>query len=301
MSSLDDTRLVRRAKDLVPAPAKAGAAGLVRLAGQATAPLRPGPDLLVVGAKRSGTTFLWSSLLAHPQVLPLVPAAQHIKSPHWFTRHAGRPESWYRGHFPTQQTRRRHAARTGGAFTVEADPLLLHDPRAAGRARAVLPDARVVVLLRDPVARAHSHYRERVKAGVEGLGFPEALAAEAGRTAGELDRLRERPAYYARAWDWYAYRARGEYAGPVAAWTAAYGEDRVLVLRSEDLYADPTGTLRRVTDFAGMDPVAAGPSSTRRNRAPGVDLDGDVAEELRAHYEPHNKDLARQLGTEIWW
>ncbi|MFW6774493.1 sulfotransferase family protein [Nocardioides sp. CPCC 205120] len=299
MSSLDDSTALRRAKSLVPQPAKQAVGTAVRLGGTATAAWRPGPDVLVVGAKRSGTTFLWSALLSHPQVLPLLPAAQHVKSPHWFTRHADRSEAWYRGHFPTTATRRRHALRHGAALAVEADPAYLFDPRVATRAHQVLPDACIVVLLRDPVERAYSHYRERVKAGVESLGFAEALAAEPGRLAGERERLAADPTYHPRALDWYSYRARGEYADQVAAWLEAYGPDRVLVLRSEDMYADPAAALGRVQDHVGLD--RRPPASTRRNRAPGDALPAGPAEELRAHYEPHTKELARLLGTEVWW
>lgn len=299
MSSLDDPALVRRAKALLPPQAKHVAGAAIRLATTASAPLRPGPDLLVVGAKRSGTTFAWSALLDHPQVMACVPAAQHVKSPHWFTRHRDRSEAWYRGHFPTAAAKRRHVAAHGAALTVEADPMYLWDPRVASHARAVLPDARVVVLLRDPVDRACSHHRERTKAGVESLTLAEALAAEAGRTAGELERMAEHPSYDARALDWYSYRARGEYAPQVARWIAAYGTDRVLVLRSEDMYADPVATLGRIQDFAGLERRA--PASTRRNTAPGARIDPGLAAELRAHYEPHNKELARLLGTPVWW
>ncbi|MDT9594393.1 sulfotransferase [Nocardioides zeae] len=298
MSSLDDSGVLRRAKALAPRPVKRAVGAGVRLGGAATAALRPGPDLLVVGAKRSGTTFLWSALLAHPQVMPMLPAAQHIKSPHWFTRHQGMPEAWYRGHFPTVAARERHRARHGGAFTVEADPLYLWDPRVAERARHAVPDARVVVLLRDPVARAHSHYRERVKAGVERLDFLAALDAEDARLAGEPERMAD-ARYYARAWDWYSYRARGEYAPQVRRWQETFGSEQVLVLRSEDLYADPAATLARVQSFAGLDVHA--PTSTRRNAVPGADLPPAAQERLREHFAPHTHELARLLGTGEWW
>jgi len=299
VSSLDDSSLVRRAKSLVPTPAKTAVGAAIRGAGQVSAPLRSGPDVLVVGAKRAGTTFVWSSLLSHPQVMPMVPAAEHLKSTHWFTRHADRPESWFLGHFPLDRSRAAHARRHGAALTVEANPLYLFDPRVVRRASALLPDARVVVLLRDPVERAYSHYRERLKAGVEGLGFAEALAAEDARLAGEQERMAADPTYYARAWDWYGYRRRGEYADQVQAWRQAYGTDQVLVLRSEDLYADPSATLGTIQAFAGLDPHPLG--RARRNSVPGSALPPGPAEELRAHFEPHTTELARLLDTEPWW
>lgn len=105
--------------------------------------------------------------------------------------------------------------------------------------------------------------------------------------------------YHARAWDWYSYRSRGEYAPQVARWLDAYGPDRVLVMRSEDMYANPSATVARVQDFVGLERCE--PRSTRRNAAPGSGIDADSAADLRRHFGQHNKELARLLGTPVWW
>jgi len=296
----DDGALVRLPKRLLPRRAKELVYAVVRTATRATARWREGPELLVVGTKRGGTTFVWSALQAHPQVLPMVPRGRNLKSSHYFTHELARGWSWYLGHFPTRWTRRRHARRHGKALCLEASPLYLFDPRVAARAAAALPTARVVVLLRDPVHRAFSHHHERVKNGTESLPFPEALRAETGRLGGELERMLAEPAYSSRPWDWYSYRARGEYAGQVRRWLDAFGRDRVLVLRSEDLYADPDATLARIQAFAGLDPVRL--PAGKRNRNPGDDRIDPASESLlRAWFAPHNRRLAELLEEEVWW
>ncbi|WP_121255785.1 sulfotransferase family protein [Nocardioides ferulae] len=295
-----DPAPVRLAKALLPQRVKDAADAVIRALTGATARWRPGPDLLVVGTKRGGTTYLWSALQAHPQVMAMVPRARHLKSSHYFTEQFRRGERWYLGHFPTRWARRRHARRHGRALCVEASPLYLFDPRVPARVAAALPQVRVVVLLRDPVHRAFSHYRERVKNGVEGLSFADALAAEPGRLGGELARMAEDPAYSSRPRDWYSYRARGEYADQLRGWFEALGRDRVLVLRSEDLYADPAAVLARVQEFAGLDP--APPAPGKRNRSDGDErIDPDSAARLRSWFAPHNQRLAELLDEEVWW
>ncbi|WP_299052674.1 sulfotransferase domain-containing protein [uncultured Nocardioides sp.] len=288
------------AKRLLPQGAKDVVESGIRAATTASAGLRQGPDFLVVGTKRGGTTFTWSTLVTHPQVMTTVPAAKNIKSPHYFYRYTDRGPDWYLGHFPTRAARRRHAARHGAAVAFEASPFYLFDPRVAERARALLPAARIVMLLRDPVVRARSHHQERTRAGVETLPFAEALAAEPERLAGEQERMLTEPGYYSRPWDWFSYRTRGEYAPQVKRWFDAYGRDRVLVLRSEDLYADPDDTLGRIQEFVGIDRV--GLAGAKRNRGrPEDPMDPALEEGLRAHYAPHNQALADLLGEPTWW
>jgi hypothetical protein len=288
------------AKALLPQPVKDLAELTIRQAGRATARARSGPDLLVVGTKRGGTTFVWSTLQGHPQVMPMVPRAKHLKSCHYFYRYFDRGHAWYLGHFPTHWSRRRHAARHGHALCLEASPMYLFDPRVADRVAAALPRARVVILLRDPVQRAFSHYQERRKAGVETLTFPEALRVEDRRLAGEESRMLGDPSYYSRAWDWYSYRTRGEYADQVQRWFDAVGRHRVLVLRSEDLYEQPARTLDLVQRFAGLTTVDL--PGRKRNASKGADRIDPVSERvLRTHFAAHNRRLAALLDDEVWW
>ncbi|HMS87035.1 MAG TPA: hypothetical protein PKE56_01225, partial [Acidimicrobiales bacterium] len=137
---------LERARRSAPGVAATDAAkrGL-RLVGLATADLRPGPDLLVIGAKRGGTTSLWRYLSEHPGVLPTFPRAQQIKGTYFFDEEWHRGSRWYRSHFPTTATRRLAARRLGHpTVAFEASPYYLFHPLAPERARLVVPDALVV-------------------------------------------------------------------------------------------------------------------------------------------------------------
>jgi hypothetical protein len=150
------------------------------------------------------------------------------------------------------------------------------------------------------VRRAFSHHQERCQAGVETLGFADALAVEDFRLAGEETRMGDDPGYYSRAWDWYSYRTRGEYADQVQRWFDALGRDRVLVVRSEDLYVDPVPTLARVQRFAGLDPVDLRGRKRNGSRT-GQRIDPASEAALRLHFEPHNRRLATLLDDSVWW
>ena len=286
-------------KRVVPAGGKEAAGAALRAWGRATAALRPLPDFLIVGTKRGGTTSLWNYLLQHPGVLPMFPSAANRKSPHYFYWHYDRGPGWYRSHFATGATRLAASRRTGGpVVTGEASPNYLYDPRVPSRVAELMPAATIVVLLRDPVERAYSHYKERTREGVEKLSFEEALAAEPGRLAGEVERMEDDPYYYSRPRDWYAYRDRGLYLPQLQGWLKYFPS--ALVLRSEDLYADPAAITRQVTDRLGLEPAPLR-EATRFNYRPAKGMPAAARAELSAFYAPHNRALADYLGRDLGW
>ena len=197
----------------------------LRRYGMATAASRGLPDFLVIGAKRGGSTSLYKNLARTPGVLPLFPVREQVKGTYYFDVHHDRGERWYRSHFPMVDDRRT------GAVAGEASPYYLSHPWAAERAAALVPDARIVALLRDPVARAHSHYKERVKQGIEDLpSFAAAIAAEDDRLAGEVEHMLDDPTYV--SWNHlnFGYLAQSDYATGLARWLDHYPADQVLVL-----------------------------------------------------------------------
>ncbi len=123
-----------------------------------TAPFRVLPDFVVIGAQRSGTTSLYNNLVEHPQIASCI-----RKEVHYFDAYFERGSYWYRGHFPRAAELRRLARRHGApVLTGEATPMYLFDPPCRRRLAELVPDAKLLVLLRDPVAREYSQYQVRV-------------------------------------------------------------------------------------------------------------------------------------------
>ena len=287
-----DPRLVRGAKRALPRPVKDVAGSGLRAVGMLTSPLRRSPDFMLIGAKRCGSTSLWTYLLEHPQVAPLFPAAQHKKGTHWFDRHPERSAAWYRSHFPL---RRPGSDVIGG----EASTYYFTHPHAARRAAQVAPEVKVIALLREPVARAFSHYRDEVKLGHESLSFAEAIAREEERVAPELARLLADPMYYSHAHEHLTYLSWGHYAEHLRRWYDVLPAEQILVLQSEDLFADPAGVFHRVTGFLGLRPFDA--AYERHNAAPSARRDDASSEFLREHYAPHNAALRALLPDPPTW
>lgn len=290
-----------RLKDASPRWAKDLANATTRRYAMRTAADRPVPDFMVIGTKRGGTTSMFRYLLMHPGILGLYPESRGKKGTEYFFRHLHRGETWWRSHFHTEAHRRRVAERLGyRPLGGEASPYYLWDPRIAGRVHAVAPQLKAIALVRDPVDRAWSHYQERIANGVEPLTFADALEREADRTDGELDRMAADPAYYSEAHDYYSYRARGLYLPQLHNWLRFFDRDRLLVLRSEDMYADVQGTLDTVSDFLGI-PRHRLPTTRTFNSSRRSVLDPDIADELAAYFAEPNRELEAFLGRPLHW
>jgi len=249
----------------------------------ASAGLRPLPDVVIIGTQRGRTTSLFEWLAAHPAVSPAF-----TKEVHYFDRFYGNGERWYRAHFPLR--RRGHLA-------LEATPYLLFHPLAPQRAAADLPaGTRFVALLRDPVQRAVSHYWHSRRIGAEDQPLEVALALEDERLAGQEEVVRQGGESF--PYRNFSYRARGHYAEQLRRWFAAVGRERLLVLRSEDLYAGSPET-SRVLEWLGLSPHGVPFPAT--NEAPRRHPEEErVLAGLRLHFAPYNEDLYTLLGERLW-
>lgn len=289
-------------KDLSPRWVKDVANVTTRAAALASVAQRQVPDFLVIGTKRGGTTSLHSYLLRHPGVLGLFPQSRGKKSTDWFFADNEHSESWYRSHFHTARHRDRLAEQLGHApVGGEASPYYVWDRRIAPQAKALAPDVKSILLVRDPVERAWSHYQERTQNGVEPLGFAAALAAEERRLEGEHERMTSDERYHSTAHDWYSYRSRGVYLPQIEHWLEHFDRDQLLVLRSEDMYADAQRVFDSVTDFLGIDRFRLPTTKPFNASHTRSSVPEPMRSELAAFYAPHNAALEEFLGTDLRW
>jgi hypothetical protein len=253
---------------------------------------RPLPEFVVLGAQKAGTSTLYAGLAAHPQVVPAL-----RKEVHAFD--TGPVDARrYRANFPTLAARAAVERATGlPAITGEATPFYLFHPLAPARAHAVIPDALLVVVLRDPVARAVSGYHHAVRFGDERR--PIELALDPGREEPLA------PPDDARSYDSRrsaarrrGYLARGRYAEQLERWFAHYPREQVLVLESGALRA-PDGW-RTVQAFLDIDDHPR-PAPHDRNVGAYGPPPAAVVDRLRGYFAPHDERLFELLGARYDW
>lgn len=247
------------------------------------------PGYLVVGTKRGGSTSLADWITQHPEVAPCLSE----KGTHYFDVNWTRGEAWFRSAYPKPSP--------GKRITGEASPYYMFHPSAPERIARTLPDVRLIACLRDPVARAWSHHAYEVSKGRETLSFEDALDAEPERLAGEEERLRNDPAYHSPHWRYHAYQRRGHYAEQILELQRCVGADRVLVVQSERLFADPPVELAKVWEFLGLSPFVPLDVAPQNANRPYGSMPGHLVERLQAYYAPHNDLLSRIEGVDVSW
>lgn len=240
------------------------------------------PAFLIIGAQKAGTSALFSMLAAHQAI-----AAPAVKELHFFDRDDAYARGWrhYLTNFP-------RSSRNAGKLTFEATPGYLFSPTAPQRVQAHLPQARIVAVLRDPVARAFSAwnmFRDFAGPGSYGhLHDPRSFEQAID------DELSGRSTPHA-----HAYIARGEYAVQLARWFDRFGRDRVLVFSYPQLRAEPEAVVNAIVTASGLAPFHGDPTvfARRRNTRPYLaPMDPAVRERLEHHFAPHHERLERLLG-----
>jgi len=179
------------------------------------------PSFLLIGSTKSGTTSLHDWLSRHPDVFmhPWKEMRFFCEAERW-----SRGVGWYRG----ELARRGEAAAWGEAsngYTRRGE-----HPGVPERVAALCPDIRLVYVVRDPMRRLVSHYRHRLATGIEWRGPEEAVRADP------------------------AYVETGLYGWQLAAWRAVFPAERILVLQSEALFADPPSAIDRLAAHLGVTP-----------------------------------------------
>jgi hypothetical protein len=287
--------------------AKEAGRRLFRLAGSATARVRPLPDFLIIGTKRGGTTSLYYDILKLPQVISLFPSARYLpkanetKGVHFFDSNYSRGERWYRSFMPSTFARRTAERKVGKKVIVgEASPYYLFHPLAAERAAATVPGAKLIVLLRDPVMRTYSHWKERRRSDAEPLDFADALRAEPDRLLGEEQRLRNDPSYYSYAHEQQSYVAQSRYVHSLRRWADLFGMDRILVVASEEYYSAPAAALQKIADFLDIDSVPV-VEAAHLNAARGDGIDAPTREYLADLFAGDNAQLEALIGRRLPW
>jgi hypothetical protein len=270
----------------LPGPVRKVARNTVWTYGRLTARRRPLPDFLVIGAQKAGTTALYAYLRWHPGI-----TGPSWKEVSFFDRHWWRGEKWYRGQFPR---------RAGEKLVGEASPSYLFHPLAPERARSLVPDAKLIALLRDPVDRAYSQYQHEVALGREPLSFEDALDAEHDRVAGEVERLIADPRAFSRAWWDHTYAARGRYADQLERWLAVFPREQLLVVLTEELGERPAETYASILAFLGAEPYEL-PDYPRVFDRDYEPMRPETRTALAAMFAEPNRRLEALLGRQLPW
>ena len=269
------------------------------------------PHFFIIGEQKCGTTSLYRYLIEHPQILP-----SKLKEPQLFHHPIEKIEAElevYWSHFPTQSYQgdisirwprldsddkifheMLHFERVPGKkyFTGEASANTFREADPAVLQR-FLPDARLILLLRNPIDRAHSLYRMHLRLIKE--GFIQGIEDKNDFETDIMEEIRNGGG---------TYLSSGIYFNKLQAWENVYGRSNLKVLLSEDLQNQSKleNIMTTLHSYLGLEPYDYGDFLKNRfNRASKLDFSKKIREALAAFYKPHNEKLQNYLQQELPW
>ncbi|MET3698879.1 sulfotransferase domain-containing protein [Bacillus oleivorans] len=247
------------------------------------------PDFLIIGAQKCGTTSLYNYLIQHPQIIPA-----QTKEIHFFDIHFNKGWEWYCRQFPLALKPKENG------ITGEASPYYIFHPHAPNRIFDLMPKVKLIILLRNPVDRAYSHYHLIGRMGKETLSFKAAIQKEESRLKPELKRMLENENYHSTTYQYYSYLARGRYVEQLKTWMNLFPKEQFLIIQSEEFYCNPANTFQRVLEFLGL-PRYDLTYYKKDNNGDYPELDLQLRNELAEYFKPFNLELYKYLGADFGW
>lgn len=245
------------------------------------------PDFACLGAIKSGTSDLSTYLFQHPSVVP--PLSKEIFS--------DLPETWL-PHYPTVDEMESVRTETGHATTGYFTPWMHHYP-LMDNYRKSCPEAKIILMLRNPVERAYSHYKWDLFLG--------------GRAQAEIPFYRSYADYVDLSLDLFPgmpypspsgfpVLQTGIYAKATAKWIEKFGTDRVLIVKAEDFFDDTIATVCAIHEFLGLPPKPPTMhKAVNQNPLQAPRQDPESRARLVEFYRPFNEELYEVIGRDLGW
>ena len=249
------------------------------------------PDFLIIGAQKSGTSTLSYNLNLHPEII-----RSRKKELHYFDRmiDQGHSLEWYKQHFKSEEGKK--------VLFFEATPSYLPQLDIPSKVAKVMPDIKLIVILRNPVNRALSAYNMNLKnkSQVKTLSFREVIKTNIRRYHKALS---IESIYSTKPRLFRNLVGRGLYAEQLKNWHKFFNKEQFLIIGFNDLVDKPEEVFNQIYNFLGVSELdfdALG--YVPRNKGEyQISISNSEREMLREFYEKPNKELVDLLGYEINW
>jgi hypothetical protein len=247
------------------------------------------PGFLIIGAQKCGTTSLFHYLSQHPDLnLPVT------KEIHFFDLQYEKGIDWYESKFPSADT-------SCEKITGEASPYYLFHPLVPERVATHFPTIKLIVMLRNPVDRAYSHFMHQRKLNEEPIDlFETAIAMEDVRTTGEEEKLKFGLVDESLPHRRHSYVNRGYYYEQIKRWLKYFPMSQLLFVKSEELFQHPTKVLEEIYIFLNISRIM--PSNLKpKNTNTYPEMLDDTRINLNIKFNEDSRKLKELLGAKFSW
>ena len=257
-----------------------------RLSMNTSSKFRTLPDFLIFGESKCGTNSLYANLIEHPKIPPF------SKSIHFFDAAFDNGVGWYKQYFPPKWKKK-------DQLNGESSPYLNY-PHSAKRVFSVVPDVKLVAILRNPIDRAYSNWKMETEFGYENLSFEEGIKEEENRIGKEIEKVLENENYWSLPLFRYSYLERGKYAKNLKSWFEIFPKDQFLIISSEDFSSKPQETVNNIFQFLNLSTHTIR-NLEKKNVRKAAKMNEKTRNELIEFFKPHNERLFKMINKKFDW
>jgi hypothetical protein len=254
------------------------------------------PDFLIIGAARSGTTSLYQYLVQHPSIEPCV-----VKQLHFFDEYYYRGIDWYRVNFPTIIKKFEiEKIKKIKFLTGEATPYYLQYPHAPRRVYELNPNMKLILVLRNPVDRAFSHYKRKFRNGSEVLSFEEVTEQEQSRIKGEMKKMEQNDNYFSHIFHRLSYITAGLYAIHLKRWLQYFPMNQIIILENEEFLKETPKLYNQTLKFLDLSKSEL-LNYKKFQKSKPMEMDSKTRKKLIDYCKPFNEELYSLIGRRFDW
>jgi len=259
-----------------------------------TSPLRVLPDFIVIGVGRGGTTSLYNYLNQHNCI-----QKSSYDEIGFFDDNFHLGVNWYRSMFPTKYEKQKIIKKFGKFLTYDVTPWYIRRPWTANRIKTLLPSAKIISVLRNPVDRTYSHYHLTCREKGTTKSFEEIIEEDIKKIDNYDDNLKNSQKYY-EYFVQNSHIARGFYLEQLENWFTVFNKENILIISSEDLANHTQKTMDHVFDFLNIEDQVI-PNLEKVNVAKYPKMKEKTRKILENYFFEYNENLFKKIGKHFNW
>ena len=253
------------------------------------------PDFLVIGAKRCGTTSLYQHLSEHPCI---------SRSPRdnigFFNENYHLGINWYKSLFPTVFYKKKMESKNKHCLFFDVTSTYMEEELTAKNVYEVNPNQKIIVILRNPVDRAYSHYHVSVKEKSEKRSFEDAVFEEMNRIKSERIIQNKNKNLRVFTPNNIHYLKKGFYALQLKSWFKIFPREQILVLSTEEFQEDQNLIYKKIFDFLNI-PNMKIKSTEKMEKGNYTHMKHDTRNLLLDYFRQCNHELFELINSEFDW
>lgn len=261
-----------------------------------TSSFREYPDFFILGAARCGKSTIHNYLLQNPHVMN-----SFRNETSFFDINYEYGLNWYRSNFPLHQNKLQRIKKVGSPIRI-GEVIHIHSLFVPRRIKEIIKEPKIIVLLRNPVDRAFSHFLMSRELGDENEeSFKIALKKE-GRRLKENENLEKNINSFSRHnRQWFQYKSNGIYVKVLGEWLKYFSKKNMKFVSSEQLFSNSLETIQEVEDFLELPKSQILKNENTLQDVNEQKMEEKIRGELIEFFRPFNKELYSMIGIDFGW